>query len=114
MEKSGFELTVKIKFGNGMLGPGIIDFLELVGKTGSMQSACEEMKMSYSKSWRLISYAEKTVGIPLLIRESGGSQGGGSTLTKEAEDIIKSYREFVKETLSVADDKYNEIFGKFF
>lgn len=114
MENTNFEITLKIGFKNGMLGPGIIDFLELVNETGSMQSACEKMGMSYSKSWRLVSYAENAVGKTLLIREAGGIQGGGSTLTDDAKKIITGYRSFTKLTFDFAESKYIEIAEKFF
>ena len=35
-------------------GPGVADLLELVEEKGSIQGACSEMGMSYSKSWKII------------------------------------------------------------
>lgn len=114
MNNDNFELILKIGLQEEMIGPGIIDFLEFVDATGSMQGACEKMNMSYSKSWRMLSYAEKIFGAPLLIRESGGSRGGGSTLTEKAKLLVKKYRSFYKEVFCFTEEKYGELFENFF
>ena len=40
-------------------GPGVADLLELAEEKGSIQGACSEMGMSYSKSWKIIKRAER-------------------------------------------------------
>ena len=47
-------------------GPGVARILELIEKKGSIQGACNEMGMSYSKSWKIIKRAEKELGFHLL------------------------------------------------
>ena len=34
-------------------GPGVAEFLTLVDQSNSMQTACKEMEMSYSKGWKI-------------------------------------------------------------
>lgn len=73
-------------------GPGVAELLELVGKKGSIQGACSEMGMSYSKSWKIIKRAEKELGYPLLHSHNGGNAGGKSELTDEGKAFLKKYR----------------------
>ena len=40
-------------------GPGVAEFLTLVDQSNSMQTACKEMEMSYSKGWKIIKKAEE-------------------------------------------------------
>lgn len=56
-------------------GPGIAQFLMLTEHTGSMQAACRQMNMSYSKGWKILKTAEKELGYPLLVTKSGGREG---------------------------------------
>ena len=64
-------------------GPGVADLLELVEEKGSIQGACSEMGMSYSKSWKIIKRAERELGYPLLSSHNGGTAGGKSELTEK-------------------------------
>lgn len=66
----------------------MIRFLELVDACGSMQHACKGMHISYTTAWRRIAAAEQTLGFPLLERESGGAQGGGSRLTDRGRALL--------------------------
>lgn len=76
-------------------------FLELVAHTGSMQTACRQRHISYSKGWKIIKTAEAYLGYPLLSTHSGGSGGGSSCLTPKGEYFLKKYVEM--------EDKLNQI-----
>ena len=45
--------------GDTFFGPGVAEFLILVDQSNSMQTACKEMEMSYSKGWKIIKKAEQ-------------------------------------------------------
>ena len=74
-------------------GPGLVDLLELIEKTGSINNAAKEMKMSYKKAWELINRLNAQANFPIVTAKTGGERGGGSTLTTEALTLIKYYRE---------------------
>ena len=40
--------------GDTFFGPGVAEFLILVDQSNSMQTACKDMEMSSSKSWKII------------------------------------------------------------
>ncbi|MFW5646424.1 MAG: NTP transferase domain-containing protein [Acetivibrio ethanolgignens] len=91
-------------------GPGIAQFLKLIDHTGSMQSACWQMNMSYSKGWKIMKTAEKQLGYPLLLTQSGGAEGGFSELTPKARDFLERFVKMEQEV----KEKTEELFYKYF
>ena len=87
------------------------NLVEYIEKTGSIQEACLEMGLSYSKGARMIKMAEKQLGFKLLERRVGGSGGGGSRLTDEGRDLLKKYRQLTLRVQQDADRAFAEIFG---
>ena len=51
-------------------------FLMLIEHTGSMQTACRHMQISYSKGWTTIKSVESHLGFSLLHTKTGGGGGG--------------------------------------
>ena len=64
-------------------GDGPYELLTNVEKLGSLQKACVQMGMSYSKAWKLIRIIEQRLGFLVLDREVGGRFGGGSKITPQ-------------------------------
>lgn len=91
-------------------GPGVARILELIEKKGSIQGACNEMGMSYSKSWKIIKRAEKELGFHLLSSHNGGNSGGKSELTEQGSLFLARYREMEKKLT----EKMEELFGQYF
>ena len=73
------------------VGPGVAEFLILVDQTNSMQTACREMEMSYSKGLRIIKKAERYLGCSLIESRSGGASGGSSHLTAVTAQLFTKY-----------------------
>ena len=91
-------------------GPGKARLLEYIDKTGSMQEACAEMGLSYSKGSRMIKKAEKQLGFKLLERWTGGSGGGGSRVTPEGKDLLKKYKEVVRRVQEESENIFADVF----
>lgn len=91
-------------------GPSMARFLQLIGHTGSMQTACRQMHMSYTKGWKLIKEAEKQLDFHLLVTRSGGADGGFSQLTPEAERFLEGYLAVEKEL----KEEGKRLFQKYF
>lgn len=89
-------------------------FLELIQTTGSMLSACQCMHMSYSKGWTMINEMERQLGCPVLIRSQGGSNGGGSSLTKQGAALLRAYREMQADILSYSQSAFQRCFQDLF
>jgi molybdate transport system regulatory protein len=69
------------------------------------------MGMSYSKAWRVMRRAEEHLGIDLLSRQTGGPDGGGSTLTPDGRDLVERFGAFTGEADAELDRLYLTHFG---
>ena len=87
-------------------------FLQLTSHTGSMQTACKQMHMSYTKGWKILKEAEKQLGFPLLFSRSGGSDGGSSRLTPKGEEFLKNYTKMEEELRKEGERLFELYFGQ--
>lgn len=86
-------LRLRLVFGDdAMLGPGKIDLLELIEKTGSISAAGRAMKMSYKRAWMLVEEMNAAFNAPLVDSTRGGSKGGGARLTETGQTVLQRYR----------------------
>ena len=76
-----------------------------------MQTACRQMHMSYTKGWKILKAAEKQLGYPLLITQSGGAEGGSSLLTPKAKDFLVRFLGMEKELREDAQKLYQKYFS---
>jgi len=74
------------------LGPGKADLLEGILETGSISAAGRRMRMSYKRAWQLIDELNGLFDAPLVAASTGGSGGGGASLTKRGRDVLARYR----------------------
>jgi molybdate transport system regulatory protein len=72
-------------------GPGLLQLLDGIRRTGSIHQAAGEMKLSYVKALKILNRLEKALGHPLLIRHKGGAERGHSTLTPFAVRFTRDY-----------------------
>lgn len=79
------------KDGKSFLGAGRIELLKRIEKSGSMNAAAKEMKMSYKAAWDRLNAMNELAKMPLLERQTGGKGGGGTKLTPYAHEMIETY-----------------------
>lgn len=84
-----------------IIGPGRKKLLEAVRNFGSITLAAKSMKMSYRHAWEMINEMNTVSNLPLVEKNTGGVNGGGSSLTPEGEKLIAEY------------DKLNSAFENF-
>ena len=112
------KLKVKISIADernrGFFGIGIVWLLEEIEKTGSINKAAKNMRMSYSKAHKILKRAEEKFGKKLLIKKKGGIERGGSELTDFGKEFIKKYKIFQKSIKDFADKKFESEILKFF
>lgn len=94
-------------------GPGVCRLLEYIDDTGSIQAAASQMRMSYSKSWKMINKVEKEMGFPFLNRSNGGKSGGSSTLTDEGRQFIERYRAMTRDMEQMSRNFFDTYFRDF-
>ena len=104
------QIQLTLERDEGFFGPSVAQFLSLIDHTGSMQTACRQMHMSYTKGWKILKAAEKQLGYPLLITQSGGAEGGSSLLTPKAKDFLVRFLGMEKELREDAQKLYQKYF----
>lgn len=74
------------------IGPGKVDLLEAIARTGSISSAARELGMSYRRAWLLMDEMGRLFKRPILTTAAGGAQGGGAQLTDFGHAVVAAYR----------------------
>ena len=74
------------------MGPGKADLLDAIGETGSISAAARRMGMSYRRAWLLVDEMNRDFRAPLVAATTGGSKGGGATVTDAGLDALARYR----------------------
>ena len=90
---SDTKLTLRVDFGSRRsIGPGKVRLLEEVARTGSISDAGRKLGMSYRRAWLLIDDMNRCFNQAVVSAKPGGSQGGGTSVTKFGADLIRHYR----------------------
>ena len=103
------QVQLTLERNEGFFGPQAAQFLSLIDHTGSMQTACRQMHMSYTKGWKILKEAERQLGY-LLITQSGGAEGGFSQLTPKSKDFLDRYLRMEKELRMEGERLYKKYF----
>jgi molybdate transport system regulatory protein len=74
------------------VGPGKVDLLEAIERTGSITAAARAMGMSYRRAWMLVDTMNRSLLAPVVKTEAGGARGGGTRLTATGAAVVRLYR----------------------
>jgi len=88
-------ITVRVRIylaGSLAVGPGRVELLEGVQRTGSLAKAARGMEMSYRRAWLLMQSLNDSLSSPATIAVKGGRNGGGATVTPTGLALIRAYR----------------------
>jgi molybdate transport system regulatory protein len=91
---------------NIILGKGRMEILENIEKTGSMNQAAKQMKMSYKAVWSKIKATEKNLNAKIVHAD----RKNGSRLSREGKELIQKYKLLVKECMASDDKIFDSIF----
>lgn len=97
------------KDGKPFLGSGRVKLLETIETEGSISKAAIVLKMSYKKAWLLIKSMNAQADTPLVEKETGGKNGGGTKLTQHGRILVKEFKcleEKSRNYLNKELDKY--------
>ena len=76
-------------------GPGRLELLQEIERSGSIASAAKEMGMSYKKAWAMVEEMNTRGSRPYVITQKGGTKGGGTQITATGKRVMKAYSELV-------------------
>ena len=79
------------------LGPGKVDLLEEIDRSGSISKAARELGLSYRRAWNLVDTMNKSFKSSLVEGSAGGKKGGGAHLTILGKKMAKTYRTMEKK-----------------
>ena len=103
-------LSIRLFRDEKCFGRGIAQLLYGVQAHHSLRAAAMEMGMAYSKAWTIMRNCEAQLGFPLLHSTTGGRNGGGASLTPEAEQLLHTYERYCKRVREAADTLFREEF----
>lgn len=75
-----------------VLGPGKIELIEAIARTGSISAAGREMGMSYRRAWLLADALNHMFRHSVIVAAIGGARGGGAELTDFGRALAAAYR----------------------
>ena len=88
----------------GVFGGGRCHLLDAINREGSLRSAAETLGISYRKAWGDLRKSEIALGIRLVDRRRGGSDGGEMCLTEIGKLWLREYKRFqakIEKTVAV-------------
>ncbi|MDI6600249.1 MAG: LysR family transcriptional regulator [Thermoanaerobacteraceae bacterium] len=97
--------------GKYIMGDGLYELLTTIDKVGSINKAAEKLSMSYRQAWGKIKQSEGYLGKKLVDTHIGGERGGGTTLTREAKDILKKYSELKERAVAEIQKIFEKEYG---
>lgn len=109
-----FEIKSRIwieKDGIIFLGEGRIKLLKAINETGSLSKAAKSLNMSYNKAWNLIDSVNKNADKPIVIKNIGGKNGGGTILTPYGKHLIVFFEKINKNCWKYLDKQLEKIYA---
>lgn len=96
--------------GKCVFSKGRVILLEAIDRYGSINRAAAETGISYRRAWGYIKAMEKRLGMDLVETKTGGSGGGGATLTEEARRFLVRYENLDAGISELVDKRFGDIF----
>lgn len=94
------------------LGPGKIDLLEAITRSGSIRQAARDLGMSYRRAWLLIDSVNHSFSEPATRASVGGTGGGGVELTPFGAELVRRYRNASRRIESIAQAEFADLAPK--
>jgi len=94
------EPRLRVRLGDEIaLGPGKIELLGRIQRTGSISEAARQMGMSYMRAWKLIQTMNQCFKEPVVFAVRGGQHRGGAGLTEVGAKALGLYQKMERDTL---------------
>lgn len=91
------------------IGPGKIDLLESIERTGSLRRAARALGMSYRRAWLLLDQLNCSFSEPVSTATVGGRGGGGAALTPFGLQLVRSYRSAARAIETLAREQLQTV-----
>lgn len=84
------KLSLEI-FGKPFILEKRIELLHAIEKYGSISKAAKAVPMSYKSAWEAVDTMNSLSSEPIVCRETGGKDGGGTTITEYGKKLLENY-----------------------
>jgi molybdate transport system regulatory protein len=84
--------------------------LEAVAETGSLAGAASQLHVPYRTAWTRLREIEAGLGFKVLDTQSGGAEGGGSSLTPEARRVLDRFHRVADGVGALVDARFRSEF----
>ncbi len=74
-----------------IMGNGRLNLLKAIISEGSISKAATSLGMSYKKAWNLVNSMNESSPEPLVVRKTGGKDGGGTIVTQRGLELLQSF-----------------------
>ena len=91
------------------LGPGKVELLDHLHRTGSISEAARQMGMSYNRAWLLIRTMNQCFKKPIVAALRGGAGGGKAELTETGKRALDLYHSLNAESLRAIQKTWRAI-----
>jgi molybdate transport system regulatory protein len=98
-----------VRDGDVLLGPGMAQLLEAIGRNGSLRVAAAELGMSYMHAWGLVRTMNRGFRAPLVALSRGGAGHGGARVTELGGEVLALYGEMEAETRRALDGRWQRL-----
>ena len=89
-----------------IMAEGRMAILENIEKSGSINQAAKNMKMSYKSVWSKIKSTEKHLNMKIV----NADRKKGTCLSREGKALLEKYRRLKKECRAKDDEVFSKIF----
>jgi molybdate transport system regulatory protein len=101
----------RISFGEDIaLGPGKVELLEALQRSGSISEAARQLGMSYMRAWTLIRTMNHSFRKPLVVAIRGSVKtGGGAHLTPTGQQVLGIYRQITTKSVAAIQTEWRQL-----
>ncbi len=97
------------KDGEPFIGFGRIKLLKMVDDKMSINAAAKELKMSYKKAWKLLNEMNLMTEKPIVIKNIGGKDGGGTVLTEYGKKLIQDFETINTNCMNYLEKEFEKL-----
>src|SRR5207244_11751769 len=91
--RKSFKALFRVYCGDEIaLGPGKVELLGHIAKTGSISESARKMEMSYNRAWLLVRTMNSCFKEPLVLSSREGDTHGSARMKKTGQDVLRIYR----------------------
>lgn len=95
MSEAALKLNARVWFeqdDHNLAGHAEVALLQAISASGSISAAAKQLGRSYKWAWDTLETMNRLSDSPLVTRETGGKNGGGTRLTTRGEQLVAAYQ----------------------